>query len=160
MKTILLIMLLFLNGCSLDEYFTKKKARGEFNSMCHRYELIICEDDVNQLPYDEGNYYAYLFNFKYKKDNSDSYDYLTPDDEGITRGDCEDFAITFLENSIRNGSVKKGTAELILGKLNGVYHTWLIIDGELFDTQYLVGIEIDIAYMDNKYERLSSLYRY
>ncbi len=157
MKQILLILsILILNGCSTEEQATKSNAKSEFQSMCDRYELAICGDDVEVLTYDSSTSYGYLWEFEYVSDKTDSYDYLTEP----YRGDCEDFAITFLENSIRKGAVEDGTAELILGKVDGKYHTWLIIGDELFDTQYRIGIEVDIAYANNEYKRLSSLYRY
>jgi len=45
--------------------------------------------------------------YEYKEDIKDVYTYMTPDSDGIMRGDCEDFVITFIEKMVNAGFIKK-----------------------------------------------------
>lgn len=170
-----LFMILLLNGCTviekIEESLSDNNAESEWSSMCHRYDLFVCGDDI-QTRYKAtvGIEEVILFNygiFEYKKDNSDEYDYLTADSNSMMYGDCEDFAITFMENNIVEGNLREGEGRIVFGRLkNGDYHMWAIVTKNgteyIFDTNGHYGDLLQDAYSNEVfgYRELATLYNF
>ncbi len=173
-------LLLATNGCSvidaLEERATKNKSERAFDSMCNRYDLAICGDDVPVIEYsyaDIDDVIMYSYNkfysdseYVYKYDSGEKYDYMFVDENNEMHGDCEDWVITFIEDCIRNGLFKRGEVEWVFGELGGNGHAWAIVtkDGEqyLFDNGFKTGIELATAYGSDQldYEEMFVVYQY
>ncbi len=153
----LLILSLLLAGCSIEDHYTKNKADKAFDSMCERQTLYICGDDVKINHYNTSGVKA-LYNFEYLADGKDIYTYIYSDDEGIYRGDCEDYVITFIEDNIVGGYIDN--AKWVIGEFEGRTHAWAIVDDNLYDTAFITGIPSEIAYSKFNYKRIGTVYEW
>ena len=174
MKALLLISLLFLQGCGVEDYFDGTDSVSKFNDMCSRSALYICDYNVTKVDtknvgieaiYDYiDNYLLYDDTFVPTLDNGDKFNYLIPGEDGVRRGDCEDFAITILEDNIVNGNIAKGEAKLVKGYLNGSGHVWLELIKEgtvyIFDTNNYLGNTKEDAFFASQYRHIRTLYSY
>lgn len=175
-KTFLAIgfLVLNINGCSVDEItedFSDINAEKEWMVMCNQYTLFVCGDNVSlkdkpAVDIEEVISYDYGINV-YKEDDTDHYDYLGSGVNTVLEGDCEDFAITFVENNLREGNIKPGEVKILFGRLkSGSYHVWAVVkkNGEehIFDTNGYYGEPLEEAYanMELEYRELKILYRY
>lgn len=172
----LLIVLLFLTGCSFEEEATKNQAYSQFSSLCNRQDLTICKNgsavqeevgsifDLKVYTYNRFNTESYRY--KTDKENygvADLYVYMSNTRE-ISYGDCEDYAITFVEDNINNGNIGKGEASIIFGETEEGYHVWVSVIKEeeryLFDTYFIFGILQEEAYNAKEYRSMFTLYTY
>ena len=177
---------LLFNGCSVtdiiedvDEHYTKEKASKAYGDFCSREALAICNDSVlveddTLATMDDIIVYTYDFmrrgvNYTYIYDSlqfgsDEYYFYMTPRDDGIMYGDCEDWTITFIENNIRNGNIQKGEARWVLGFQEETIHAWTIITKNgveyLFDNRIPHGMLKADAYTRNSYKEIKTIYSY
>ena len=190
-KSYLLLVIGFvilLQGCGVsiedevNDHYTKVKATKRLHEMCSREELFICGDNVedvmiknNSVLMDMDDMVAYTYehfskdiNYKYKIDREqfgldDYYEYMRPKSDGLMYGDCEDFTITLFENGVRDGYIKRGEANWVIGSYNGDIHAWLTIKKDeityIYDNINPHGVNIIDMYGD-KYKRFRTIVSY
>jgi len=176
-KNIMLLSILavfLFSGCSvenIEEDLSGYDAKAEWNIMCNKYELYICGDNIplddKENPTIEDIISYKWGNFVYKKDDKNDYDYLGRDPDKLMEGDCEDFAITFTENNLREGNIKPHEIKIEFGKMDdGGYHVWVIVTKNeteyIFDTLQHDGELFSEAKKDypEGYKVLETLYSY
>ena len=164
----------YFSGCSvenIEEEFNNYNAKKEWNTMCNKYQLYICGDDIplghKENPTIEDVISYNWGNFVYKKDDKNNYDYLGRDPNKLMEGDCEDFAITFTENNLREGNIEPHEIKIEFGKMgDGDYHVWVIVTKNeteyIFDTFQHYGEIFSTVKKDypEGYNVLETLYSY
>lgn len=162
---ILLVSMFMLSGCSLEQWLEKEHAEKEFKSMCNRYDLAIC-GDIDIVETDQTNsdgIYSVIheMQYRYKKDDGDTFDYL---EDKPALGDCEDYVITLIENNLRECNLKKNSTRWVFGTVDGTKHSWALIeiDGDtyLFDSSYIGGIKKEYAYNFHVFDEWFTIYSY
>jgi hypothetical protein len=131
------------SGCSvekIEEELSNYDAKMKWDTMCNEYKLYICGDDIpleqKQNPTIEDVISYEWGNFEYKKDDKNHYDYLGRDPNKLMEGDCEDFAITFTEDNLREGNIKPHEIKIEFGKMGDEdYHVWVIVTKN--ETEYI-----------------------
>ena len=162
------LCLFFVVGCSVQKEYTQASAQSDMESLCNRYELAMCGDieipEYTGAVLEEIIEVSESYAFVYKADEENRFDYLEGD---IREGDCEDFAITFIEENLRIGNFKKGSVRMVVGKEGSerLLHMWAEITlGDVVfvvDTIYSKGIEAEDAYSGPfKYKKLYDVWRY
>ena len=148
----LLLAVLFLVGCGEQEREAtiEENSFSGFYTLCTNEELYICGDDVPIDDYNGAGLYDLIL---YSIDNMNTFEY-TPDNfnefiymnENPKKGDCEDWALTFIEDNIRNGNLL--SAKLIVGKLGEDYHAWVKVGNVVFDNNRPHGTNVIDAYKE------------
>ena len=179
MRILLMALSLFVSGCDTSDTLSANTAEKQFQSMCDRSELYICGDSVDVKIYNNSSVYDLIeyannnlnsyYDYRYTTDMQeysvdDYYTYMNPKSDWVKYGDCEDYAITFIEDNIINGNIDYGDAEMMFGRTQYGYHMWAIInkDGEsyVFDTYNPNGSLKSKAYVDKKYKEVKVIYSF
>jgi len=139
----LILTALLLVGCGSEQTVQQTSTKA-FNDMCQREELFICGDDIPKDDYNGANIYDLMLysydemdQYTYVSEDVNSYDYMQP---GIRGGDCDDFAITFMEDNIINGNLK--AAQLVVGWYINGWHMWVQVGNVIFDSDHKYGTNV------------------
>jgi len=143
-----------------SEYsFLEYKYPSDNDEYISQYQL---EDVFAIFSYTLDTFNATVF--KYRSDKDDRYEYMLPNSQGLKKGDCEDYVITFIENCIEKGLIQRGEVKWVFGRADGVLHSWAIVTKNnkdfVFDTYYPFGISKELAYSNASYEKIFILYSY
>ena len=164
-----------LNGCGdIEDYFTKEKSKDALKDLCKRTSnLVVCNENAEpnssnglsmkeliEVTIDDFGHGLY----EYQSESSEYYKYMTPDEDGVMRGDCEDVVITFIQKEVMAGNIDKGEVKWVMGETLGETHAWAIVkkDGEeyVFDTVSWWGVPLQEAYEKSNYKELRTVFSY
>ena len=180
MKNLLIIIFCSISiiGCSpindIEEKAESLDSKNKLKEFCKRESgLVVCNENKKTLEYKYLNLNEILEisiedwnneTYEYQKEDIDNYKFMKPEADGLMRGDCEDFVITYIQYGVMNGLFKKGSLKWFFGKANGDYHSWIIVKIEgieyIFDTVSWYGKEIKAGYQENNYEELGVVFSY
>ena len=179
-KTLLLVLILFIVGCDqIDEIkenaSTSKSYKGLKKLCKNDPKLVVCTSNIKRdyLGSSIDDIFYYMKDeskdgfgiYRPKDDINNEFFYMKRDENQYRYGDCEDYAISFIEDLVNKGLIENNSIQWMFGTVNGDYHAWIILSKNgkkyIFDTfKYHYGEELSIAYSEDKYLEIETMITY